>query len=494
MKSLRKRWLSAASVTFFLLILFVGCKKNHDDNSLPLFNGFKIEKKKNPALAADVVFQISNDTLYGNLEYGLTDLVPTFIAPDASVDINGVAQTSAVTSVNFKDVVVYTLSFSDTRKKKYYVKINWERTAVHISITTDGNVPIVSKDNYVHASIKIDGKGMYDDYTGTTNIKGRGNSTWGMPKKPYRLKLDTKAGLLGLSPEKDWVLLANYLDETHMLNAIAMKAGKQFDTPFTNSIIPAEVTINGVYQGLYMFTEQVEAESNRVNVGNGGVLLELDTNFDEDWKFYSSSFSLPVMVKYPNLTMQSELDAIQAQFEQMELLVAAADFPNNNYLDYLDAESVARYFLVYMLTDNQEINHPKSTYIYKTATGKYTMGPIWDFDWAYGFEGTSLHFTSYTQPFFWAGNTSAGTQFFSKISTDPAIKQLLKQKWSAYKSEGLPVLLKFADDYAEIIKYAWIRDQAVWHTSTTGFKDQVGKLKTWLTNRADYLSSYIGNL
>ncbi|MBL7763166.1 MAG: hypothetical protein JNL23_07030, partial [Chitinophagaceae bacterium] len=62
MKSLRKRWLSAGSVTFFLLILFVGCKKNHDDNSLPLFNGFKIEKKKNPALAADVVFQISNDT------------------------------------------------------------------------------------------------------------------------------------------------------------------------------------------------------------------------------------------------------------------------------------------------------------------------------------------------------------------------------------------------------------------------------------------------
>jgi len=493
MKSFKKGIFSISQLSFFLLILFSGCKKNQDD-SLPLFNEFKIEKKNNPALTEDVIFQISNDTLYGSLESGLTLLIPTFIAPGAAVDINGTDQTSAVTPVNFKDVIVYTLSFSGNRIKKYYVKIKREATTAHIFITTDGNAPIVSKDDYVHASVSIDGKGMYDDYTGTTNIKGRGNSTWGMPKKPYRLKLDTKAGLLGLSPEKDWVLLANYLDEVHMLNAIAMKAGKQFVLPYTNSIIPVEVTVNGVYQGLYMLTEQVEVESNRVNAGSGGVLLELDTNFDEDWKFTSSSFALPVMVKYPDLTMQSELDAIQAQFEQMESLVAAANFPNNNYLDYLDAESVAAYLLVYMLTDNEEINHPKSTYMYKTATGKYTMGPIWDFDWAFGFEGTSLHFTNYTQPFFWAGSTSVGTQFFSKISTDPVIKQLLKQKWSTYKTESLPALLQFADDYAAIIKYAWVRDQAVWHTSTTGFKDQVGKLKTWLTNRADYLSSYIGNL
>jgi hypothetical protein len=233
-----------------LLLTCYSCKKDRDESKeLPLFNAFKLEKKSNPALTSDVVFQIANDTLYGSLETGIGDLVPTFSAPSAEVSINGISQASAVTSVNFKSTVVYTLSFSGDRKKNYFVKINWERTVPHIFMITDGNVPVVSKDDYVHASITIDGKGMYNDYTGTTNIKGRGNSTWWMPKKPYRLKLDTKAALLGLSAEKDWVLLANYLDETHMLNAVAMKTGKQFGIPYTNSIVPVEVTLNGVYQG-----------------------------------------------------------------------------------------------------------------------------------------------------------------------------------------------------------------------------------------------------
>jgi len=46
--------------------------------------------------------------------------------------------------------------------------------------------------------IVIDGKGQYKNYEGETNIRGRGNDSWGQPKKPYRLKLVEKAPLFGL--------------------------------------------------------------------------------------------------------------------------------------------------------------------------------------------------------------------------------------------------------------------------------------------------------
>ena len=52
---------------------------------------------------------------------------------------------------------------------------------------------------------------------GGAKIKGRGNSTWNYPKKPYALKLDKDASLLGMPAGKRWDLLANYIDRTEIL-------------------------------------------------------------------------------------------------------------------------------------------------------------------------------------------------------------------------------------------------------------------------------------
>ena len=214
------------------------------------------------------------------------------------------------------------LSLFQCRKKEDIVIqnppiiVNSGITLPLIDIKTSGGAPINSKVTYLQATISIKGQGKYSDYKGTAQIRGRGNTTWTYPKKPYRFKLDNKDSLFGLAAEKDWVLLANYLDGMHILNAIAMKIGKLLNMPYTNNIIPVELTLNGSYQGTYMFTEQIEVKTNRVNVGNDGLLLLLDTNFDEIWKFKSAAYQLPVMIKHPELTTQAEVAPIQAQFEQ----------------------------------------------------------------------------------------------------------------------------------------------------------------------------------
>lgn len=366
---------------------------------------------------------------------------------------------------------------------------NSSTTIPHLFIVTENNTSITSKDSYLKATLTVEGNKEYKNYTGTTQIKGRGNSTWQMPKKPYRLKLDNPASLLGLAEEKDWVLLANYLDGTLMLNALAMKIGQLLEMPYTNTIIPVDLSLNNKYVGSYMLTEQVAVGKNRINIEDGGVLLELDKFFDEPWQFKSSYYDLPVMVKYPKLKTEQELENIKNDFETLEKAVASSTFPNNNYQDYIDVDALVNYLIVYNLTDNEEINHPKSTFMYKPKGGKYMMGPIWDFDWAYGYEANNVHFASSNTPLFWTDNPP-GTVFFSRFIMDPKIKSLYKQKWNTFKATKLPLLLTYIDDYANLIETSQKNDYKLWLNQGKNFRSDVKNLRSWMQNRAKYIDSY----
>ncbi|MGV8962781.1 MAG: CotH kinase family protein [Candidatus Saccharimonadaceae bacterium] len=364
----------------------------------------------------------------------------------------------------------------------------------HLYIETDGNVGITSKDNYVKGNLRIVGGDKYGNYEGRTSIKGRGNTTWEKPKKPYRLKLDTKASLLGLSPEKDWILLANSIDPSLMCNAVAMKTGQLLQMPFTNHIIPVDVTVNGEYLGNYTFTEHKEVENNRINVGEGGWLFEMDTYYDEVWKFKSNVIQLPVMIQYPELVDMTEVVALpifnemKNDFNAMEGLIVDETFPNNNYLDYFDATAFVNYIIVYTLTDNEEINHPKSTYIYKKKGGKYNMGPIWDFDWAFGYEGTNIHFVNPNRSLIWSGDKS-GSLFFSRIIQDPFIQNLYKTEWGKFKQQKYPLLVEYIKEYAETIRESHATDQQRWGNSSGSIDEYKTKMLNWLDARVIYMDN-----
>ena len=462
------------------------------DTSL-VFESFKLEKKNNPFLKDDQAFDITNTTISGSLQNYFYQAIPTFTTNAASVWINETLQESGKSVIDFRKGVTYTLQSASGTTRNFQIKILWDNQLAEVQITTLGRTLIDSKTEFVAAQIQIDGKTNYPNFESSLQIRGRGNTTWTYPKKPFKLKLDEEASVMGLAAEKDWILLANYLDGTHLLNAVGMKIGQLLEMPFTNTIIPVEVTLNGEYLGAYMWTEQIEVKQNRVNVGKDGLLLNMDTNFDEPFQFSSSHFRLPVTIKYPKKIDFQKVRAIRQDFEKLEALVASPDFPNNNYLDYFDAESFAKYLIVYMLTANEEINHPKSTYLYKTATGKYTMGPIWDFDWGFGFEGTLEHFSNPTKPLFWS-SSAKGTQFFSKFLSDPIIQQMVKEQWATFEATQFQELMHYIDEYAFIIRGARTRDFVLWAQGTNNFDGEVATLKNWLSSRARFMQNYIDEL
>ena len=467
---------------------------------------FKIEAAINKAvLKEDITGSISQDTINLVLPkyLDISKLIATFSTNGQSVFIDHVEQKSGVTSNDFSKNIQYTIKAENGSEKQYAISIkekipDWKAGVPHIYIQTENSAPIVSKDTYLNATIKIEGLGDYQDYSGKTKIKGRGNNTWSKPKKPYRLKLDKAASLLGLAPEKDWILLANWLDPTLMLNSIAMKTGHLLEMPYTNNIIPVDLTLNGQYIGSYAFTEQKEIGSDRIDLKEGGILLELDTYFDEPFKFKSKFYNLPVMVQYPELEDYplGEANAVLAQIESdfniMEKAVISPLFPDNNYLEYVDALSMVNYLIVFNLCQNEEINHPKSVYMHKHKGGKYKMGIIWDFDWAFDYENHAAYFTTYNTPLLWSvRKAEEGTHFFSRFMTDPVIKSLYKKEWTSFKSNKFPLLIKYLDEYSLLIKDSQQKDYAVWKRGDGNFMGDVQKLRTWLQNRASYMDTYV---
>lgn len=466
-----------------------------DDMGLVLTN-LSLKKALNPTLNRDYELIIEENKITKKIIGIEKELIPTFETAATKVLVNGVPLESGKNSIDFSEPVTFTLISEFGSQKEYVVNIEWNTGLPHLFIITENNAPVNSKDDYVQATIKLDGADIYEDYEGTTRIRGRGNSTWGMPKKPYRLKLDNKASLLGLSAEKDWILLANYLDGTLMLNAVASKTAQLLEMPYTNTMIPVDVTLNGEYMGNYMFTEHKEVEKNRIDVTNGGILLELDTYFDEAWQFKSEHYELPVMIQYPELEdylfeeATIERDRIMADFQILEDAVFDESFPNNNYLDYIDANALVNYLIVYNLTRNVEINHPKSTYLHKQKDGKYMMGPIWDFDWAFDYNGVDTYFQSSTGPLFRGGNES-GTRFFSRFLEDPTIQDLYRDKWSQFKSNKLPELLSYIDEYAALIEISHALNYQKWQRGSGDIKEDLEKLRSWVENRASYIDDYV---
>ena len=461
-----------------------------------VLSAFRFLKKNNAFLTADVSSSIGEESIIPLVTFSQSELIPTFTTNAVKVLVDEVEQKSGMTKNDFSSPVVYQFIMRNGETFQYTVKAEFLLSAIpELTITTtDPSIAeIPSKDYYLEGTLAVNGRGGYEDYTGKTEVKGRGNSTWGYPKKPYRLKLNKKAEICGLGKAKNYVLLANHLDPTLMLNSVAFKIGRLLELPFTNHAIPVDVVLNGIYKGSYLLTEQIEVKENRVDLDeNNSVMWELDSYWDDEPKFKSTAFNLPVMVKDPDLTTE-QFEYWKKDFNAFTTQFAKEPLEGNSYVDMIDIESVAKFLITFNLVHNMEINHPKSVFLHKERNGKYVMGPIWDFDWAYDYEGTSNHFGRYNTPLFSSSMNGVGTAFFQRFLQESRVKTIYKRTWQDFKNNKLDALLQYVDDYAVMLKPSVERNSELWE-NTRSFDTKVKELKTWLRNRADYIDSEVSKL
>ena len=491
----------------------------------PTFESFKFNNSFNDQLFTTANGEMVEDTVFVTLAAIGKRLTASFKVADEQVKVyvDGIQQTSKESRLRFDKDIYYVLAKdgctilmpkSDTKDsyamqpygRVVRVHVDWltDRAEVPtISINTADGEDIDSKDYYKEAEITIDGHGIFPSMeTTAVQIKGRGNSSWSWPKKPYRLKFETSVKPLGMKKGKSWVLLSNYLTGSQMANAIGMKAANLMEASAANHIVPVDLYLNDKYRGTYNFTEKVGFSNNSVDLDDetSAAMLEFDSYYNDPdgQKFRSTPYNLPVNIKEPDFdegTTSLTLQMIKNDFNSFLKTLNEGE----NISPYVDLTQLARFLMVNELVCNFELYHPKSTFCYKedfTAdTSKYVFGPVWDLDWGYGYEQNRSYFKGNATSNYWQNmpSTMASKQFIQDLrwNCEP-LCDIYRELWEKFLENDLQELMEYAQDYYDFAKNSFDSNSDVWGDKTN-YAQQAKDAANWLETRANKIYEDILN-
>lgn len=348
-------------------------------------------------------------------------LAPTFsVASGVKVLVNGKEQQSGVTAQDFSSPVEYTLT-DGTSSRTYTVSVtNTGLPVAVIDVNSSGTVdfldfrvPAKTADFTESDTFAVYVNGEADVETSSCGVRVRGNSSANYDKRPLAIKLAKKSQVLGMPKSKRWILLSPWTDMSLIRNYLAFNIAQTIQNHFINGATDGsekgrgmlwnpsgknvELVINGIHAGNYLLCEQIKIEENRLNISDPyedvieenssatindcGFLLEFDNYYDETWKFKTTYRQLPCQLKDDLANTKNG----RSVFSDLKSFINAIEYNlvNGNYTEAyksLDINSVIDYWLVYEISMNDELQHPRSAYMIKDGAGKLTAGPVWDFD------------------------------------------------------------------------------------------------------------------
>lgn len=495
-------------------ITMVSCEKNEyetinnygggDENGtgmhVPLLKAFSFRVSSNPyQLVEDVPCEIIGDSVAECwVRHFINDkeLIPHFEYYGSNVYVDGQPIKSDETRLDFNKPVHLTIT-GGTLQKDYTVFVHSFTGLPVVWIETKGRQDITSKDEYLKASFRMDGdmETYENSILDSVNIKGYGNSTWSMPKKPYRLKFDEKVSLLSEPKDRSWVLLANYTDKTSLRNYIAFYMGSMSALDYTPRSHFVELMLNGEYKGTYQLCEKIKISKNRVNVGDDGFLLEVDSKAEDgEATFFTSQLEQPVNIKDPDVTVgDADYEYVRNYVQIAEDALYADNFRDENegWRKYMDMDSFVEWYLVNEIARNNDASFYSSCYMSLRRGGKLKMGPLWDFDIAFGnvnYEGNYSTTGLMLRWYFW----------FSRLFQDPAFVAKVKERFEYFYSRKDDIIREI-NEKARYLKLSVEENNSKWGTFYTyispnyniwgNYMNEVQSMKNWLNDRFEWLKS-----
>jgi len=370
---------------------------------------------------------------------------------------------------------------------------------------------------------------VYNDLAGI-EIRGAYSAT--LPQKPYGIETwladstNNNVSLLGMPPENDWILIPNYNDKTFLRNVLAFDLFTKMGhyAPRTKLV---EVVVNDIYEGVYVFTEKIKRDKNRVDISK----LDLDDNAGDSLTggyiykvdYWNSSNSWPANYDNPNypgnpvqfvydypaedvITAQQK-NYIQSSVGSFEDALWGSSFtdPIMGYRSHIDVKSFIDYFIVNEFSRNGD-GFKKSRRFHKNKDSKNPLifaGPVWDFDWAYKDMSTA-----YSNGVGWMHSFSGGTDvtppgWYIRLIQDSTFANELACTYFTYRQSILDknYLFNYIDSIALVMDQAQERHYARWPilgvnvgtpeigSQPTTYAGEITKFKTWISNRIDWLDA-----
>ena len=381
-------------------------------------------------------------------------------------------------------------------------------------------------------------------HTGDIGIELRGSSSLFFPKKSYGVEtwdaegMDINVSLLGMPSEEDWILYGPYSDKTLIRNMLIYDLARDMNRYASRTKL-VELNINSLYVGVYVFMEKLKRNEQRINISRlkpdenvgedltGGYIIKIDKN---DKGGYTPQNSFESAYPPNNATMEQKIrflyeypdadeittaqkDYISTYVANFENALASDNFtdPVNGYAAHIDVDSFVDFFILNELSNNVD-GYRISTYLNKDKNGKLKMGPIWDFNLAFG----NADYCSGGETNVWAyrfnercpGDFWAVPFWWERLLEDPAFVTLVQERWNSLRGSTLSdaTILSKVDAYVKTLNDVgavksnfdtWpIFGTYVWPNNFVGnsHNDEIGYLKQWISNRTIWLDDAIGSL
>lgn len=361
------------------------------------------------------------------------------------------------------------------------------------------------------------------DYNGRIGIEIRGSTSQIPPKKPYGLTTlkddnvtNNNVPLLGMPKENDWILNSFAFDPSLLRDYLSYQLSNDIGAYATRTVY-CEVMVNGDYKGLYILSEKIKIDSDRLNlvkltpgdnslpIVTGGYITKADKTTGGDPVAWSMpSYAGPgVLVNYihdnpkPQNISTQQHNYIHQVFLNLQ---AAATAHNasllNGYPSIIDIPSFIDFMLINELASNVDA-YQYSTFFHKDRGGKLRAGPVWDFNLTYG---NDLFFWGFdrSRTDVWQFNYdyNRGSKFWKDLFDSPDFKCYMAKRWNAYNAPGEALhyntINTLIDIIVDTITEASIREDQRWGT-IGNHAEHIDNMKTWIQTRINWLNAKLIN-
>lgn len=474
-------------------------------------NSLSIKKSKNPALKNDITFTFDPQTkTFSAMYLKWIDaekpemLKPTFEYVGASVLVGETQLKSETTAVSFAEDFTISVKAEDGSTVDYKVvfncpQINTELPVLHMK----PDQLINSKSTYVQTYIELydktpgsTGEGWWDSAEkGKIEMRGRGNSTWGLPKKPFRMKFPDKFSPIGLNhaKEKSWVLLAHDMDKSllrnHLgfeLSRILFSSSEKYHDEAALTFTPCSQMVNvysgNDYHGVYQMSDQMEVAKGRIGLDKlvatdgsdpdkitGGHLIETNIHHDEPYPVsFTSSRGIYMDHKYPK---DDDMDISQYKYIEDFIRKAEAALYSSNFTDpvngwrkWFDEKTLADFIIVKEFAG--DMDGYTSTYFYKRrGVDKIFFGPIWDLDKGWNNDKRTPHGNTLTQLMIYGGfymPPYVNPDWFHRFWQDAEFRKFVGKRWASKKEQLKSKVLSELDEKPKQMRKAIAANFSVW--------------------------------
>lgn len=428
-------------------------------------------------------------------------LIPEFVTDGATVLVNGQPVASGQTAISFADDFDLVVKAENGDENTYRVSFNCPQINTELPVIRI-HIPVSSiTDKKTYRKTKFDiyrpgfDEGRWTASDAEIEIRGRGNSTWGLPKKPYRIKFPEKFSPIGLNhaKAKSWVLLAHDMDKSllrnHLgfeLSRILFSSSEKYHDEAALDFTPCSQMVNVYsgdnYHGVYQMSDQMEVAKGRIDLDKlvaadgsdpvkitGGHLIETNIHHDEPYPVsFTSSRGIYMDHKYPK---DDDMDISQYKYIEDFIRKAEAALYSSNFTDpvngwrkWFDEKTLADFIIVKEFAG--DMDGYTSTYFYKRrGVDKIFFGPVWDLDKGWNNDKRTPHGNTLTQLMIYGGfymPPYINPDWFHRFWQDAEFRKFVGRRWASKKEQLRSKVLSELDEKPKQMRKAIIANFSVW--------------------------------